>query len=105
IITAPAPNKGAMLQHNRKEEIAETEQTFKKRMDKVLAIASQQKNDTIILGAWGCGVFRNEPKDVAHLFKEIITEKYAGSFKKIIFAVFDNSEKKSNYKHFEEVFN
>ncbi|UTN05035.1 TIGR02452 family protein [Flavobacterium bizetiae] len=105
IITAPAPNKGAMLQHNRKEEIAATEEVLKNRMDKVLAIAAKQKNDTIILGAWGCGVFRNEPKDVAHLFKEIITEKYAGAFKKIVFAIFDNSEKKSNFKHFENAFN
>jgi uncharacterized protein (TIGR02452 family) len=105
VITAPAPNKGAMLQHNRKEEIAQTEEIFKKRMDKVLAIALQQKSDTIILGAWGCGVFRNEPKDVAQLFKEIIAEKYAGAFKKIVFAVFDNSEKKSNFKQFEEIFN
>jgi len=98
VITAPAPNKGAMLQHNRKEEIAQTEEIFKKRMDKVLAIALQQKSDTIILGAWGCGVFRNEPKDVAQLFKEIIAEKYAGAFKKIVFAVFDNSEKKIKFQ-------
>ena len=105
VITAPAPNKGAMLQHNRKEEIAETEEVLKNRMDKVLAIALKQKSETLILGAWGCGVFRNEPKDVAQLFKEIIAEKYAGAFKKIVFAVFDNSEKKSNFKQFEEILN
>jgi uncharacterized protein (TIGR02452 family) len=105
VITAPAPNKGAMLQHNRKEEIAETEEVLKKRMDKVLAIALKQKSEILILGAWGCGVFRNEPKDVAQLFKAIIAEKYAGAFKKIVFAVFDNSEKKSNFKHFEDVLN
>jgi uncharacterized protein (TIGR02452 family) len=104
IITAPAPNKGAMLQHNRKEEIAETEEVFRKRMDKVLAIASKQKVDTLILGAWGCGVFRNEPNDVANLFKEIISEKYAGAFKKIVFAVLSNSEKKSSFKYFESAF-
>lgn len=105
VITAPAPNKGAMLQHNRKEEIAATEEVLKKRMDKVLAIALKQKSETLILGAWGCGVFRNEPRDVALLFKAIIAEKYAGAFKKIVFAVFDNSEKKSNFKHFEDVLN
>lgn len=105
VITAAAPNKGAMLQHNKKEEIAKIEEVLKSRMDKVLAIALKQKSDTIILGAWGCGVFRNEPKDVAHLFKEIIAEKYTGALKKIVFAVFDNSEKKSNFKQFEDVFN
>lgn len=105
VITAAAPNKGAMVQHNRKEEIAEIGKALKKRMDKVLAIALKQKSNTLILGAWGCGVFRNEPKDVAYLFKEIITDKYAGAFKKIVFAVFDNSEKKSNFKQFEDMFN
>jgi uncharacterized protein (TIGR02452 family) len=105
VITAAAPNKGAMLQHNRKEEIAQIEEVLKKRMDKVLAIALKQKSETLILGAWGCGVFRNEPKDVAQLFKEIIEEKYAGAFKKIVFAVFDNSDKKSNFKQFEETLN
>lgn len=105
VITAPAPNKGAMLQHNRQDEIAETQEVLKSRMDKILAIALKQKSDTIILGAWGCGVFRNEPKDVAHLFKEIIAEKYAGAFKKIVFAIFSNSEKKSSFKYFEDAFN
>ncbi|CAD0001090.1 TIGR02452 family protein [Flavobacterium chungangense] len=105
MITSPAPNKGAMQQHNRKEEIAKADEILIARMDKVLAIALKQKNDTLILGAWGCGVFRNEPKDVAQLFKEIIAEKYAGAFKKIVFAIFDNSEKKSNFKQFEETFN
>lgn len=104
IITSPAPNKGAMLQHNRKEEIAEIEEVFKKRMDEVLAIAAKQKIECLILGAWGCGVFRNEPKDVVFLFKEIISEKYTGAFKRIVFAVFDTSEKKSNFRHFEDAF-
>lgn len=102
VITAPAPNKGAMIQHNRKEEIAVTEEVFKKRMDKVLAIAVKQNIDTLILGAWGCGVFRNESTDVAHLFKEIIEEKYSGAFKKIVFAIY--SDKKGNVKPFEDVF-
>jgi uncharacterized protein (TIGR02452 family) len=105
VITAPAPNKGAMLQHNRKEEIAKAEVVFKERMDKVLAIALKQNIETLILGAWGCGVFRNEPKDVALLFKEIIAEKYAGAFKKIVFAIFSGSEKKPNFKIFEDAFN
>ncbi|MCR4032799.1 MULTISPECIES: TIGR02452 family protein [Flavobacterium] len=105
VITAPAPNKGAMLQHNRKDEIAKTDEVFKRRMDKVLAIAAKQNIETLILGAWGCGVFRNEPKDVAQLFKEIIAEKYAGAFKKIVFAIFSNSDKKPTLKIFEDTFN
>jgi len=104
VITSPAPNKGAMLQHNRKDEIENIDEVFKRRMDEVLAIAAKNKIEILILGAWGCGVFRNEPKEVAQLFKEIISEKYSGAFHKIVFAVYDTSEKKSNFKFFEDFF-
>lgn len=104
VITSPAPNKGAMLQHNRKDEIENIDGVFKRRMDEVLAIAAKNKIEILILGAWGCGVFRNEPKEVAQLFKEIISEKYSGAFHKIVFAVYDTSEKKSNFKVFEDIF-
>jgi uncharacterized protein (TIGR02452 family) len=105
VITAPAPNKGAMLQHNRKEELNKIDLIFKNRIDNVLAIANQQKIDCLILGAWGCGVFRNEPKNVAEYFCDVIKSKYGKAFKKIVFAIYDTSEKKTNLKLFENVFN
>ncbi|WP_445456459.1 TIGR02452 family protein [Flavobacterium sp. HNIBRBA15423] len=103
VITSPAPNKGAMLQQNRTEEIAQIEEVFIKRIEHVLHIANQQKIETLILGAWGCGVFRNEPKEVATLFRKVIEEKYAKAFKKIVFAIRDSSEKKQVLKAFEEI--
>merc|ERR1739848_5072 len=41
----------------------------------------------LVLGAWGCGVFRNDPATVAHLFNEVLTE--LGCFRRVIFAVLD----------------
>lgn len=104
VITSPAPNKGAMIQHNRLEEIKNIETVFKSRIDKVLCIAALKGVECLILGAWGCGVFRNETNMVARLFNEIISEKYSNNFKKIVFAIFDSSEKKLNYKSFTDVF-
>lgn len=102
VITAPAPNKGAMMQHNRDYEIKKIETEFLKRIDYVLHLANQQSIECLILGAWGCGVFRNEPADVAKLFKKVIDKKYSKAFKKIVFAVYDTSEKKQTYNAFVE---
>jgi uncharacterized protein (TIGR02452 family) len=103
VITMPAPNKGAMLQHNRRDEIAQIDEVFKKRIEFVLKIAQQHNIDVIILGAWGCGVFRNEVNDVANYFKQVITAKNCKAFKKIVFAIYDSSEKKNNYNTFKSI--
>ncbi len=105
VITSPAPNKGAMLQHQRTAEITEIGPVLRKRMLKVLKLAEQQEIDCLILGAWGCGVFRNEPAEVAELFREVISSHFDGSFREIIFAVYDRSKTQSCITAFNEVFN
>lgn len=105
VITSPAPNKGAMLQNQKSNEIQKIEKVFRDRMEQVLAISELQGVEYLILGAWGCGVFRNEPAIVAQLFKEVLAEKFQNSFKKIVFAVFDTSDKQVNFKAFADLFN
>lgn len=95
VITSPAPNKGAMLQHGRKKEIDNIESVFKNRMDKVLALAASKDVERIVLGAWGCGVFRNEYEDVASWFAEIIENKYRNTFKQIVFAIYGRKNDES----------
>ena len=49
--------------------------------------------DTLeILGAWGCGVFRNDPADVARYFREAITGEYANLFELVRFSVLDRPD-------------
>lgn len=48
--------------------------------------AGALKYSELVLGAWGCGAFRNPPEEVAALFKEAI-DKYGGYFKQIVFAI------------------
>lgn len=104
VITSPAPNKGAMLQHNRKDELSKINAAFRSRMEMVLALAKLEGVECLILGAWGCGVFRNEPEEVAQLFKEALNTKFKGAFKKIVFAVYDTSEKKAVFNAFNNIF-
>ena len=104
VITSPAPNLGAMLQHDRRAEINQVELVLESRMEKVLALAQQQGINYLILGAWGCGVFRNDPAMVARLFQKTIQEKFAGIFQEIVFAVYDTSDKQVNFRAFETPF-
>lgn len=105
VITSPAPNRGAMLQHGRKSEITELEVVFKNRMDKVFALAKSKGVERLVLGAWGCGVFKNDYEDVAAYFAQLIAEKYRYSFKEIVFAIYDRSKTKGSLEIFQKVFN
>jgi len=89
-LTAPAPNAGAVLQQNptRGDELRRALQS---RISKVLSVAAAQDYDAIILGAWGCGVFKNDPRDVAAQFRKALTGDFAGVFRLVHFAVLDHS--------------
>lgn len=67
---------------------------FKARIKNIMEAALDNNVDVIILGAFGCGAFKNSPKLVAKAFKEAIEEKdYCNKFKRIIFAIKKESEK------------
>lgn len=103
VITSPAPNRGAIQQNNWKEELALLPGVFKQRIMQVLSVAYRNECDTLILGAWGCGVFRNEPADVAAYFDEVIRTHFKSAFKRIVFAVYDRSKDGANIQAFETV--
>jgi len=92
IVTSPAVNAGVV----RRDEGEEAQQiilpTMEKRISKLLALCAQKQHQTLVLGAWGCGVFRNDPKDIAQLFKEALSNQFAGQFKRVVFAVYTNNE-------------
>jgi uncharacterized protein (TIGR02452 family) len=103
IITAPAVNTGVVRQRE-PENIDIIESTMQRRISMIFNIAIINQIDTLILGAWGCGVFQNDPKVVAQLFAEQINSKYKNAFKKIVFAIIDNP-KTSTFEKFNQVFN
>ena len=41
-----------------------------KRIEKILAVAIENRDDAIVLGAFGAGVFHNHPEDVAKYFNK-----------------------------------
>ncbi len=92
IITAPAVNKGAVLK-NEPKRTGEIESVMKRRIEKVLKICQKHKQETLVLGAWGCGVFQNNPEDIAGYFKEEIKTKFQKTFKRIVFAIYSNNDR------------
>ena len=73
-----------------------------KRVRKILDVAFANKNDVVILGAFGCGAFMNPPEIVARAYKKIIGE-YVHAFKTIEFAVYCSPRDESNYQIFRTI--
>lgn len=49
-----------------------------------------------MLGAWGCGAFGNNPKDVAHYFKSmLVDEGYGKCFDEVCFAIYGKADGKN----------
>lgn len=89
-ITTPAPNAG-VLKEREPHRMKELEETMKRRIEKTLAIAVEHGYEAIVLGAFGCGVFQNDPWKVAKNFAEFLykDQRFKGQFKKVVFAVLD----------------
>lgn len=92
ILTAPAVNTG-VVKRQEVHNIGKIEPTMKKRIAKVLAVALQEQHEVLILGAWGCGVFGNDPKQVAKWFKEALEGTFKGQFKQVTFAIKTRDDK------------
>lgn len=74
-------------------------QLHEKRLRKILDVAYIKGNEIVILGAFGCGAFSNNPYVVATAAKNVIKD-YLYKFKIIEFAIYCNPRDDSNYKSF-----
>ncbi|PKF75186.1 TIGR02452 family protein [Chryseobacterium sp. PMSZPI] len=99
-ITSPAVNAG-VVKRQEPERANEILDAMDIRMDKMLSLALQQGNEVLVLGAWGCGVFKNDPKEIAGLFKKHLQGKYKNKFKRVVFAVL--TKKEEMLRPFEEI--
>jgi uncharacterized protein (TIGR02452 family) len=99
-ISCAAPNAGAIAS-NSPGEVALIPEVFLRRSRYVLAVAATQGYRNLVLGAWGCGVFRNDPHMVAETFARLLfAERWAARFARIRFSVLDASPDKSIFNAF-----
>ncbi len=92
VITAPAVNAG-VVKHREPERVEEIVKVMKRRISKVLSISHVNNHKVLVLGAWGCGVFRNDPVDMARYFKEVLESDYKNIFDEIVFAVYSRNKR------------
>jgi uncharacterized protein (TIGR02452 family) len=60
---------------------------LKEKIGVILQIARQYKHDAIVLGALGCGAWRNPPKHVAEIFKSVLDTYEGMTPYRVIFAI------------------
>ncbi|MFF3749450.1 TIGR02452 family protein [Streptomyces sp. NPDC002018] len=91
-LTSAAPNAGVIAQRipERADGIAAA---LASRAERVLETAAERGYRRLVLGAWGCGVFRNDPATVAEAFHAPLTGggRFADRFDEVVFAVLDRT--------------
>lgn len=81
---------------------------IKNKIRTILRIAQDNGQRNLILGALGCGAFRNPPKHVAELFRLVLCEaEFSHAFQRITFAIKSdhNSNGSTNFNAFFKVLN
>ena len=104
VITCAAPNLRTDRDGNIRVRISNDElfRLHVKRMRRILDIAAQKGNDVVILGAYGCGAFKNPPTVVATAMRQVI-EEYRHHFRAIEFAVYCSPRDDQNYRVFQQI--
>lgn len=98
IISAPAPNLSSL----RKEGLSNLLiGILRERTMKILQIAEANGHKNVILGAWGCGAFGNDPNMIATVFKDMLQKVPA--FEHVCFAVYDTRPEQILYETFKKI--
>jgi uncharacterized protein (TIGR02452 family) len=102
-LTSPAPNAGVLA---RDRPSADLSDLLAARAARVLAVAARHERRSLVLGAWGCGVFRNDAAQVAAAFQRNLASggAFAGVFERIVFAVLDKTSGQPNLAAFRAAF-
>ncbi|MEV4630049.1 TIGR02452 family protein [Micromonospora sp. NPDC049523] len=99
-LTSAAPNLGA-IRRNQPADAAGVPAVLGRRAERVLRIAAAHGHRRLVLGAWGCGVFRNDPGTVARAFVEAL--RVVDGFDEVVFAIYDKLPGTPVHAAFDEV--
>ncbi|MEV4434965.1 TIGR02452 family protein [Streptomyces sp. NPDC049585] len=104
-LTSPAPNAGVIARRT-PEQAELIPAALAERAARVLQVAAAHGYGRLVLGAWGCGVFRNDPAQVAAAFAGHLkgTGRFAGRFEHVVFAVLDRQPHSANRAAFARAF-
>ena len=103
VMTVSAP----IVSRMERSELADLENILRNRIYGIIRTAIEEGYTRLVLGAWGCGNFGNDPDLVAKLFHNVLMEHnkdggicFANCFEEITMAVFDNSAEQMRFRSF-----
>ncbi|MEU7644561.1 TIGR02452 family protein [Streptomyces huasconensis] len=104
-LTSAAPNAG-VIRRGAPERAADIPHAVERRATRVLETALACGYRRLVLGAWGCGVFMNDPAHVAGAFRALLGAggRFAGHFDHVVFGVLDRTKGAVTRGAFERAF-
>lgn len=99
VITCAAPN----LRYGNSCDSDSIYNLHIKRAEHIISAAIDNQAEILVLGAFGCGAFRNDPYVVARAYKNVL-DRFRTYFERIEFAIFTAGNESLNYTAFSEVF-
>ncbi|WP_317446651.1 TIGR02452 family protein [Streptomyces collinus] len=104
-LTAAAPNAG-VIRRTAPDRAGELPAALARRAERVLETAAAQGYRRLVLGAWGCGVFQNDPAQVAGAFRTLLGPggRFAQTFEHVVFGILDRTPGSTVRAAFEEAF-
>jgi len=73
------------------------------RARQILNVAASNNVDILVLGAFGCGAFRNNPEIVATAYRDVL-EECGKWFERVVFAIYCRNYETENYSSFTKYF-
>lgn len=92
------PGSGSAVSLTKEQQV----EIHLKRAKHILHIAASHGAEILILGAFGCGAFRNDPEAVAAAYRDVLAE-YGKYFDEIEFAVYCRGYETGNYDAFRRI--
>lgn len=86
VLTLAAPNLALADRPFRREVLYDV---YVRRLWAALDCARRAGNRSVILGAWGCGAYENDPELVAHACDVLLEDEFASAFANVVFAIGD----------------
>jgi uncharacterized protein (TIGR02452 family) len=77
---------------------------LQRRIARVLAITRALGYQALVMGAWGCGAFANDPQRTARDFRDALEGELRGAFSDVVFAITDWSPERRFLSPFRDLF-
>jgi uncharacterized protein (TIGR02452 family) len=107
VITIAAINLNENAKYDPVQNVTDYRKITKDKIRLMVSLAAKNGVKNLVLGAWGCGVFNNDPTTMSQYFSEVLVgEGYSVDFDNIVFAIInDHNSVGNNFDIFNNHFN